>query len=76
VEVELKLDSWQIELDQKTKQPKIVGKYLIEAMGKTVADQSFNGSYGGLKFPFSGDLVKKVEGLEKEILAEIKASLG
>jgi hypothetical protein len=72
MEVSFKIEKWSIRKDEKTHLPIITGQYSLEAMGKTVAKQSFNNEYGSdVQFPFSMSLTQKIQDIEKEIIEEI-----
>ena len=71
MEVSLKLETWKIVKDKETKAVSLAGEYTIEAMGMTIAKQSFNSDYSSVKFPFSANLVQRIQDLEKDILSEI-----
>lgn len=75
MEVKFRLKAWRVEQDEKTKTAKIKGEYALEAMGKLIATQTFNGDYSSLDFPFSGDLMQRVSALEKEIINEIQKNI-
>ncbi len=71
----LKLKSWKIVEDEKTKLPKVKGEYDITAMGKVIATQAFNGDYGAIEYPFSLALMQKIQAIGKEIISEIEVGL-
>lgn len=77
MQVELALDDWAIERDKESNTPKVVGKYILSAMGKKIAEQGFNKGYSGYsEIPFSGDLIKKIMAVESDIVREIKELVG
>ena len=75
--VKLKLVNWKIGENEDKKQvaPIISGDYKIKCGAKTIAKQSFNSGYGSIDFPFSSELISKIEELQKEIAKEIETTI-
>ncbi len=72
MEVKFSIKSWKIQKDEKAGTSKIIGSYELLANGKVIANQNFNGDYGSIEVPFSGDLIQKLKALENDIIAEIQ----
>ena len=76
MEVDIKLQEWNIETDDKTKQPEIQGEYqLFSKTGKKMASEKFNQGYSGEKIVFSPELMVEVSKIHGKILAELKVIL-
>jgi len=74
--VEIKLKNWQIKKDDEKGFSKICGDYSLMHGEAELASKGFNDGYHEMEFPFSSDLIKSVQDLEKKIKAEIVALLG
>jgi len=75
MQVKIHLKKWEVIKKDEIRDPILSGEYTVNIGESVIASQSFNGDYGGKKFPFSGELVKKVSDLESEILKEIQDTL-
>jgi len=73
--VTLSLKNWSIIQDEKTKLPKVCGKYAVMMGEKEVAVQEFNSGYSAKDLGFSGELIKCVMATESLIRTEIEGML-
>lgn len=74
--VEIQLKDWKVKKDDDTGVKKICGHYALMHGEAELASKSFNDGYSSMDFPFSSDILKASQDLEKMIRAEITALIG
>lgn len=75
MQVTLSLKSWKVIQDEKTKLPKIAGRYLVMMGDKEVASQEFNEGYSAREIPFGPEVTQAVMAIEATIKAELERLL-
>ena len=75
MQVSLNLKSWRVVQDEKTKLPKITGKYSVIMGDKEIASQDFNEGYGAREVPFSNETTNALMAIEAIIKADLERLL-
>jgi len=75
MQCQLVLKSWKVVQDEKTKLPKVAGKYAVMMGDREIASQDFNDGYSAKEVPFSADTVKAIMGVENIIKTELEGLL-
>jgi hypothetical protein len=68
----LEIGEWKIQTDEKTKLPKIAGRYEIKSGEKTIAKQNFNDGYGTMDLAFSLETIQKAKELTDLVLNDVQ----
>lgn len=75
MQVQLSLKEWRVVQDEKTKCPKVVGRYTVMMGEKEIACQEFNGGYSCKEVPFSDATINAILQIEAVIKGELERLL-